>query len=238
MQALPRLGVSPPTVILGTPPTSADRPEPITAPPELDRAPDVELPLSVDTPRWEEREPHPWRRCFARIVDTSLNGSFLAFLLLAQFDPADRDLFFTALGDFNPVADAILTFLIAIPGNAVMIGLTGGSVGKWLFGVRILDPAGQTIGIGRALRREVYVWVRGLGLGIPIIALITVIVAFRHLTSTGVTSWDREMGIVVVHRPRGRFQVFLTGIGIVGIIALSVVLIVFPLENVLEADRK
>jgi uncharacterized RDD family membrane protein YckC len=156
------------------------------------------------------------------MLDTSLNGSLLAFLLGIIFytvDAADADPFITALGH-NRAVDAIFTCLMAIPGNAVAIGLSGGSVGKWFFGIRVLDAAGQTIGIGRALRRESSVWVRGLGFGIPIITLITLIVAFKHLTKSGTTSWDQETGMVIVHRSHGPRQIFLSVLGIASVIAL------------------
>jgi uncharacterized RDD family membrane protein YckC len=208
-QVLPHLDVSPPPLPFAAPEREGGQTERLTASPPVTYGTSDQTPFSSGR-NWDGGEPHPWRRYFARVLDTSLNGSLIAFLLgvvFYVFDNADADTLFTGLGN-NRALDTILTYLFAIPANSVVIGLTGGSLGKWLFGVRILNPTGQPIGIGRAFKREWFVWVRALGFGIPIITIVTLIVAFRHLNRAGTASWDEEMGSVLVHRPRGLFRYF------------------------------
>lgn len=92
-----------------------------------------------------------------------------------------------------------MTVLLAIPGNAIMIGATGLSLGKWIFGVRVLRD-GEPIGVAAALRREIAIWFRGLAFGIPLVSLFTLISSYNYLTTHRTTSWDKAQGFVVVHR--------------------------------------
>ena len=186
----------------------------------------MDLPrLIVSNRPWIDIGPHPWRRYLARTVDTAFNATILAFVLGITFysiDYAAAARFFAGLSQpHNRIWNAMVTCLLAIPGNGLLIGLTGGSVGKWLFGVRILDAHSQPIGIGRAFIREGIVWVRGLGLGIPILTIITSIVAYRLLAKTGATSWDQKMSLKATHRTNGPTQMALAVPGIaLAIVAL------------------
>ena len=73
----------------------------------------------------------------------------------------------------------------------------------------------------RALRRSVNVWVRGLGLGIPIVSLFTLITAHERLTDEGMTSWDEKGDFRILHRRVGVGRVILTVIVCVGFVFLN-----------------
>ena len=109
---------------------------------------------------------------------------------------------------------------IALPVNAVLIGLTGATLGKAIFGVKIVDGGGAPIGIGRAFRRELHVWLVGLGLSIPIVNLICMLRAFRKLKSSGTTSWDVAQRLTVLHRPTNNLQHGLNVLGVAIILGL------------------
>ena len=157
---------------------------------------------------WTDTSPHPWRRYFARMLDTLANGCIVIFvvamiLAIAHYPTYEK---FQAALD-NKFGATIVTSLAAMSLNALLIGLTGGSLGKWLFGVRVLRIDGSTIGFKAALKREVLVWVRGMGVGFPIVSLFTLVTAFNTLRKAGRSSWDSEMALKVVHRPNGAGQV-------------------------------
>ena len=116
---------------------------------------------------------------------------------------------------FGAILDGMATAIVVIPGNAVIIGLTGLSVGKWLFGVKVVTRAGRPIGVGRALAREVRVWIMGLGLGVPLVSFITLVMAFSRLQDRRATAWDEDQRNRVVHRPFGAWQVLLFIVGLV-----------------------
>jgi hypothetical protein len=85
-------------------------------------------------------------------------------------------------GDGGPVStdelalllrERMLTLAAVIPGYAPMIGLTGVSIGKWLFGGKVVKPSGKPIGVLAAFGRELQVWFHGLFFGVPLISLFT-----------------------------------------------------------------
>jgi hypothetical protein len=84
------------------------------------------------------------------------------------------------------------------------------------------DRPSFTVAINRAMR----VWVQGLGVGIPLVSMITVLLAYTGLRALNATSWDEAGGTQVLHRPLGPWRIVL-------IIAVQVV--VFLLFVTFEA---
>jgi hypothetical protein len=134
-----------------------------------------------------------------------------ALSLLFPPEPADR---FFAFFE-NPVGrlfDGMLTLVLMIPVSALLIGLSGGSPGKWIFGIRVADASGRPIGLARAMVREGKVWLRGLGAGVPVVALFALWSSKEDLESKGRTAWD-VTDIVVTHRKDDLLQRVLTFAG-------------------------
>jgi uncharacterized RDD family membrane protein YckC len=90
----------------------------------------------------------------------------------------------------SSVVSGVLILPLLMPFMALCIGATGSTPGKWAFGVRVLNSDGSPAGFGTALHRELGVWVYGLGLGIPIVTLVTQVIAYQTLTRNGRSSWD------------------------------------------------
>ncbi len=174
---------------------------------------------------WSDSTGHPWRRYFARMLDITVNGSLTFFaigLVLAMVDPnapGRVSSFFS-----NRIVGAMVTVAASIPLNALLIGLTGGTLGKWLFGVRVLDSQGAPMGFGAALSREIAVWIQGLAFGIPIVSLFTLFSEYKTLVAVGSTSWDSTRTIFVVHRPMGARQVIGATIGVLTWLCVIIVL--------------
>ena len=147
---------------------------------------------------------HPWRRFFARTVDLliwSTAASFLIGLLLAMFTPqlVNR---FVALTSNMYIAGIVFYFLW-IPVEATLLTLFGTTFGKWCFGISVEQQDRGNLDFGTALNRTCLVWLKGDGLGLPLVTLITRIVAYNKLTSTGITSWDEECKTDVLHKKWG-----------------------------------
>jgi hypothetical protein len=53
------------------------------------------------------------------------------------------------------------------------------------------------------------VLVRGLGLGIPIVSLVTLVNAYSTLRHDGVASWDQDLGCTVTHRSFTFVRIFM-----------------------------
>lgn len=99
--------------------------------------------------------------------------------------------------------------------NALLIGETGGSLGRFLLGIRLVDQNNKRIGFRRALRREFMVWYKGLGFGIPIICFFPLYRSFKTLRQNGVTLWDKDLDLRVEYKRHSKTQNILRVIGII-----------------------
>lgn len=173
---------------------------------------------------WSTEPPRPWRRYFARTLDI-LASCLVVGILLGTLLLSVSPKFYTTIV-FGPQYELLLgLFILFLTSfvNAAFIGFTGGSIGKWFFGIRVTDNAGRPIGYSAAIKRELMVWFRGLGLGIPIVTLVTTIRAFIILRKEGRTTWDRDLHLQVRYRSSSSDQIFIWFVGVAVIILLMVV---------------
>ncbi len=170
----------------------------------------------LDTP-WRAEPATPWRRYGARLLDTLLNGAIGFFLIGVSFyaiAPATADSFFVVFETpLGRILDAVMTAAIASLIGGALIGVSGLTLGKVIFGVKVTRLDGGKLGLWHGLARDFTVLVKGVGLGIPIIALITMLTAYNRLRKEGVSSWDEDR-YIVWHRPGGSAQILLNVIGI------------------------
>jgi hypothetical protein len=137
---------------------------------------------------------YPWRRCFARFFDVWL------FALLASFATGLMwpDLF---AGKSTPEYDKLLNLLYLaafVPVEGFYLYAFGTTPRKAIYGIHLMYNR-SSVGWMAAARRSLNVWVRGLGLGIPIISLITMTNAYGKLKNNNVTTWDSNLGWSVIH---------------------------------------
>ena len=151
---------------------------------------------------------HPWRRLFARTFDIYTAGLLLFFLLLFPLTlgvsvamPELGAGFAEAMS--NPLMSSIFVYLVWAPAESVLLSLFGTTPGKWLFGIRVVHPGGGLLSYTDALKRSFLVFLQGEGLGIPVIGWLTQLFAYRRLTKTGTTLWDRSTNTVVLHKKWG-----------------------------------
>ncbi len=169
-------------------------------------------------------EYHPWRRFFARTIDLFIVSIvfIVTFAFLgAIFFPTAVEGLLRTLG--NPLISGVVVYLFWVPIEAFFISRRGATPGKALFGIRVLDKAGQRLSYPDALQRTFLVWIKGDGLGIPIVALVTRIFAYKRLMRTGTTLWDTSMGTVVTHSEFGPVRTVICAIAIslaIGVSAL------------------
>lgn len=149
-------------------------------------------PVSIST--------HPWRRYFARMLDLYvfvLCSSFAVGLLFPGLYSGSSK---TQTGEDQALN--LLYIAAYVPFEGFCLYAFGTTLGKAIYGIR-LDPQGGEIALSVALRRSVLVWWNGLGIGIPIISLFTLISAFQNLKKNGVTTWDAKLGWSVKHSEFG-----------------------------------
>jgi uncharacterized RDD family membrane protein YckC len=211
---------------------SADLPAwtPLRAVRELDTAPEpaaevasgafdqeftqAPTPVAVPSPE-EDTEPHPWLRWLARIFDMwifALAFGIGAAIVLEITAPRLSE----ALFGLDDYVFGLIVLGALIPIEALFLSSHGTTPGKWIFGLRVMPVEGGKPSYTTALKRAALVWWRGLGLGLPIVMLVTQAHAHSKLKSTGQATWDRDMDQVVLHRPMSGPHVALAvGLGIV-----------------------
>lgn len=167
---------------------------------------------------WQCVKPAPWRRYFARMLDSIMLGVLIWFVLGLFLGSFNANLYRVVFGQNgladNDVISSIITFFLVAPLEALLIGTTGTTLGKWVFGIRITDTSGHPIGLLNACRREVQVLLRGLGFGIPLISFITMVLEYRKLRMDGATSWDKSQPWVITYRRSGPLQIIFFILGI------------------------
>lgn len=152
----------------------------------------------------------PWVRYWARMLDICVL-SFPIGLLLGIFAPH----FVTPKSNDALLGIVALFFYIFV--EALLLSSFGTTPGKWLFKIQLAHTSGNPISYSQAMTRALKVWWRGLGIGFPIVGLITNVIAYERLKRYGITSWDREGDFVVAHEK----------IGIARILIAVVIFIVF-----------
>ena len=164
---------------------------------------------------------HPWRRLFARTVDTCTAG-FLVFLVLvfafSAVMPAQAAGFAKAIE--NPIIAGVVLYLVWLPAEAVFLSSFGTTPAKWLFGIKVAHPGGDLLSFSEALNRSFLVFVQGVGLGIPFVALFTQLFAYRRLTKTGTTLWDTSASAAVFHKEWGVFRALACTTAVFGVLIL------------------
>ena len=98
----------------------------------------------------------------------------------------------------------------------------GTTPGKFLLNIHFSLKDDKKIKFTQALSRSFKVWWRGLGIGIPIITLGTLITCYKNLKKMGETHWDRNGGFVVEHGEISLVRVILVVFLFIITIGLSV----------------
>jgi hypothetical protein len=157
----------------------------------------------------------PWVRYWARMFDLSLFGVVVA-ILIGTFFPA-------ALPEKgSDVGFQILTLFSWVFVESLLLSVFGTTPGKVLLKTRLRLTGCDSIPFIVAFHRSLRVWWRGLGAGIAIITLFTLLHADKVLTRDSITSWDKELGFIVVHEKIGATRVVIAIIWFAAMFALTI----------------
>lgn len=150
----------------------------------------------------------PWPRIVLRLVarwiDLLVVG--LPFVLALMFAAGFSAPTLGALGMAMPmpVWQVLWLFLLIclspIP-EAGLLSTWGTTPGKALAGLAVRDGSGAKLSFETALCRSYRVAYHGLGLGLPVVAYVTQIVACHQLRRVGVAKWDAALGTDVRGEP-------------------------------------
>ena len=154
----------------------------------------------------------PWVRYLARMMDILLFGLLSGLVLGIVYPPA--------LGINDTLLGIILLFIYVFV-EPIMLTSWGTTPGKAFLRVRLRKSTGDKPTFAEALSRSFSVWLRGFGLGIPLVSLITLITAYNKLTKNGITTWDKEGDFNVSHRTVGAIRVIIVILFDIGALFLS-----------------
>ncbi len=160
----------------------------------------------------------PHRRFSARLFDLLL-GTQIAVLLLGLT-------FSDNTGMFNLVDGVLMqTFLylpFALGIEALEYWAFGGTFGKWVFSVKVLDRRGESLGVSEYAHRLLPVYAVGNGLGVPVVLQIANIIQYGRVKKGLAASYDEKKGYMVVQYKQGIFKAFVAVLLVVALSAFQV----------------
>lgn len=140
----------------------------------------------------EDAVARPWLRFWARATDI-LVGAFLLGTIVGLVRPA---LLAARLSDQTYGMLVLFAWIFV---EAALLAQWGTTPGKALFRIRLTRADGAKLDFAAALKRSFTVWWRGMGLGIPVVSLIALALAYKELGRSKLTPWDRKGGFRVAH---------------------------------------
>ncbi len=100
-----------------------------------------------------------------------------------------------------------LEFFAWIPIEAVFLSLWGKTPGKFFLKIKMRQGRRFKLPFPIAIKRSFNVWMRGLGMMIPVINGFCMLIAYYRLKTLQTTSWDRDDNIAISHAPIGRWRI-------------------------------
>lgn len=164
------------------------------APPSSTSGLQVPRPVTVA----EGEQIRPWVRYWARAFDL-LVFSLPAGVVLGVLWPE-------LMASNEPGSEWVLGLVVLLAWAFVeplCLSVFGTTPGKALFRITLRLRSGRPMDYPSALARSLKVWLRGMGMGLPLVSLVTLIVAHGKLKRTGLTSWDADGDFVVTHQRIG-----------------------------------
>ncbi|HEU5442464.1 MAG TPA: RDD family protein [Steroidobacteraceae bacterium] len=134
----------------------------------------------------------PWRRYWARSLDITI-GTFLVAVLVGALRPGSSAQLGAAKHAGWIIVLILLPFVLAM--DALIHWSLGNTPGKAIAGIKVLTEEGRRpLSAAAYLGRNFGMYVFGLGLGLPLVSLITLIVSYRRATAGETSRWDRFSG--------------------------------------------
>lgn len=164
-----------------------------------------------------EGQVRPFVRCWARIIDT---WTFICVWVALGF-------IIPALLDLSEQAFGFLLLFIWCFVEPICLSTWGATPGKALLRITVRNADGSMLSYSTALSRSFDVWLRGLGIGFPIVSFITQVVAYNKLLKNGITSWDQSRNLKVTHMKIGSGRIIIA----VSLFIVFSIFMAFAIEN-------
>ncbi len=152
-----------------------------------------ELPMVYDS----------WRRFFARGFDMAIYLTLWHAILVKVFhvNVGER------IG-LTSILDLMVTIIIMILLEPVFLHHFKTTPGKFIFGLRIENAEGEKLTYVEAFNRTWNVSLKGLGLAIPFVSLITYAVSYNRCKTGELQPWDEDISYRIKDRKFYRYILF------------------------------
>lgn len=155
----------------------------------------------------------PWVRYWARSMDLALFAVLIGLSLMYLNQ------------DMDELSDALygmLLMMLYVFAEATMLSLWCTTPGKYLLNIRLRNADDSKLTFAQALGRSSSVWIRGEGVGIPLVGAFTQLMAYSHLKNQNITKWDANGRHKVNHREIEAWRVLVFFVAFVSMLSLAV----------------
>lgn len=143
----------------------------------------------------------PWSRLYARWIDILVFGIVSWAVLFAIYPDLESSPIFN-----NEATISFLTIPIALLIEVPLMAATGGTLGKWIFGIKVRRSDGSELTMKEILRRNMKLWLHGLCLGIPIANLFCMGASYGRVKAGKHCQWDEAAMHDVQQKPMGALR--------------------------------
>jgi uncharacterized RDD family membrane protein YckC len=138
----------------------------------------------------------PWRRLYARGIDTLLFGWPVWLIMFAMIANGSVSLRVWAGQPSSGYVIGWLSTPLILAAEAMLFGIFGNTPGKALLGIQVVNDLGQRLNFKRYASRLVRLYSYGLATGIPFVSLITMGIQYKRLAQGGHASYDEGQSSV------------------------------------------
>lgn len=155
----------------------------------------------------------PWARYLARTIDLWLVCwvVLIVTILLNVY----------GILEFGKYQFIISVFVIRLVLESILISDFGTTPGKWILGISVLKFNNTNLSFWEALKRNIYVYVAGEGLSVPVISVFVLLNSYSYLKNYKFTYWDGLLQTKVVHKPIKIVQWIFAWMLLLGLIILT-----------------
>ncbi|WP_342269609.1 RDD family protein [Rickettsia endosymbiont of Orchestes rusci] len=163
---------------------------------------------------------HAWRRWAARMLDYLIYDFIIGVILVILSITGNSDSFIkysaTKILEFwgNTIPEGYIIrvytigILLVVAGiliNSIFIYCFGNTLGKKIFGIKIVNLDNSDYNFSSLLKRELLVFQKGLFYGLPLLEELATYLSYKELVNTNSTIWDKQLNFKIIYRTQKSF---------------------------------
>lgn len=146
---------------------------------------------------------HPWKRYLAHLLD------------IGAYDTIVCAVVWLGIGLYPPQSRLSITVLqlaifiaLGMVMDTILLAIFGTTLGKWIFGIRVLHKSGRKLTLKEAFGRNFLRWIYGEGFGIIGVNLFCYFKSYKACKRGETMQWDEEVSYVFRDQKHYRGVVF------------------------------